>query len=178
MKNFKSFNRLFLLLPFVALLGKCEKDDNFLENQRIHRITLTCDTIPDSDNFNGICSFGQREGSNEKYTIDAAVGDIVIWDGELSNPKEGKIKIDNIIYESGVDIFKNKNIHDRQDGKDDGQIVAIIKQGKVGDELKYKLRFTAYDSQSKPVVTDTIDPKIRLVTWDVRDSIKDTLGGG
>jgi len=175
MKTLKPLYHLFYLLPFVALLGKCDKDDNFVLDTKIHRIILTCDTIPTKDNFNQVCNFGQKEGANKEFTIDAWIGDVVIWEGELSNPKEGKIRIDNIIYESGTNIFKNKNIHDRQDGKEDGQVVAVVKQGKEKDQLKYKLRFTVYNSENKPVITDTIDPKIRMIRISIKDSVEDSL---
>ncbi len=170
MKNSKSIYRLFLLFPLVAFLAQCDKPHDF-SNQKIHRIALTCDTIPTSNNFDKVCNFGQQAGNNEDFTLKASVGDVVIWDGYLSNPKEGKIKIDNIIYESGKDVFKNKNIRDRVDGRGDGQIVAYVKQGKVKDSLKYKLRFTVYDSQSNPVVTDTIDPKIKIVKYQIQDAL-------
>jgi hypothetical protein len=122
MKNLRTIFRLFLLTSLVILLTQCKKERDFnsyVYDQKIHRINLTCDTIPTNKNFNQVCNFGQKQGNNEDYTIEAALWDVVVWEGKLTNPKDGKIRIDNIIYESGTNIFNNHHILDKADRKEE-----------------------------------------------------------
>lgn len=125
-----------------------------------HQITLVCKTIPNSKNFNDICRFGQGDSiPNQKYTVRAAVKDTVEWVGKLKNSNEGRIAIIEIIFESGTNIFDNKNIKGKK-----GIVNAIVKKGDKGDTLKYGLKFTVYNSQGTFVITDTIDPRIRIIS--------------
>lgn len=126
---------------------------------RTIQITLMCDSIPTSANVNTLCNFGQNTNiPNEKFSIDAVLKDKVEWVGKLKNPNEGRIDITNVIYESGTNIFNNKDIS----GKG-GKVIAMVVKGKKNDELKYGLKFTVFNSKGNSVLTDTIDPRVKII---------------
>jgi len=194
MKNFKTFNQLFLLLPFVLFLGQCNNEkncdqendmfmNNFIEQQKVHKITLKCKSFPTKNNFNTECSFGQDTSKipNEKYEIEAAIGDIVIWDGEFSRPSVGyKINITEIQCDRPY-IFGERNITDGGSGDEcgkDGDIIAKVKQGKEGEVMKYKLLFEAVTTAGDTTELFTIDPKIRIILRRPSAVANDSLSKG
>lgn len=189
MKNFKTLNRLFLVLPFVLFLGQCDNEKNcdqendifltnFLEEQEIKKITLTCKEFPTKNNFNQVCSFGQNTSKipNERYEIEAAIGDYVIWEGEFSTPSIcGKINITEIQCDKPY-IFGEKDITDGDDGRGDGEIIAKVIQGQEGEVMKYKLFFEAI--KDKDTVKLMIDPKIKMVVRHLSAVPNDSLSKG
>lgn len=157
MKNLLNKKIAFSILAFVFSIA--------LFAQERHEIVLTCTTSDITErNVNEVCSFGQNSDiTNEEYTVDVGLSDIVVWKGRYSEPNMGQIEITNIVYEDGVNIFKNRNIHDREDGRQDGNIVAIVKQGEQDDFLKYIIKFDVYKEGGAFVGRFSIDPKLRVI---------------
>lgn len=132
--------------------------------QERHTITLTCQSAElTSENINDYCTFGQSSSvPNKDYTIEAQVSDVILWNGKYAEPGQGYIDIVSVDFESGVNIFKDRHVLDKDDGLPDGTIVAIVKKGENGDELKYKITFDAYNSEGDIISRFKIDPKIKV----------------
>ncbi len=132
--------------------------------QERHTITLTCQTTELTDqSINDLCTFGQSSSvANKDYTVEAQVSDVILWNGKYAEPGLGYIDIVSVDFEAGTNIFKDKHLMDKDDGLPDGTIVAMVKKGESGDELKYKITFDAYDSQGDFISRFKIDPKIKV----------------
>jgi hypothetical protein len=150
-------------LPIVFLFLLSFLSTNILTGQEVHTITLFVNTAEvTSQNTATQCSFGQEEGvSNEDYTIDAKVGDIIVWKGVSTNaPEADMVSIKSINHEGGVNIF-GKNVL-RGNGQDPEIVTAVVVQGAPGDVDKYKVSFRVFNDGSKRNGTFHIDPKIRI----------------
>lgn len=131
--------------------------------QTTHTITLNVNTAEITNQNSGEqCNFGQAEGiTNEDFTIEAQVGDIVVWKGLSTNaPETDVVHITAINHEGGVNIF-DKNVL-RGNGQDPEVVIGMIVQGAPGDVEKYKVSFKVYNNGEKRNGTFHIDPKIRI----------------
>lgn len=134
-----------------------------LSAQQVRTITLFVNTSEVSkDNTAVSCNFGQPEGvTNEDYTIDVRVGDIIVWKGvSTSDPENDIVDIKAINHEGGVNVF-DRNVL-RGNGQSPETVSATIVQGAPGSEEKYKLSFKVYNNGKKRNGTFHIDPKIRI----------------
>jgi len=134
-----------------------------LNAQERHTITLTCNTSEITEqNLNEVCSFGQTSSlPNKDYSVEVQVSDVILWNAGYADPNQGYIDIKSIDFESGTNIFKDKHILD-EDDIPNGTIVAIVKKGETGDELKYAVTFDAYNQDGRFVGRFEIDPKIKI----------------
>lgn len=150
------------LLIFVLLLSGTV----FATAQETHIITLFVDTqaVIESKDTDAHCNFGQQAGiSNEEYTIEAAVGDIVIWKGvSTSAPGTDIVNIRGINHEGGVNVFGTNKLNGNRQVPE--TVTATIVQGAPGDEDKYKISFkvTATVNGKSNNKNYHIDPKIRI----------------
>lgn len=103
-------------------------------------VTLLVDTgAVNKDNTGETCSFqGQPEGvSNEAFTIEVNVGDMVTWVGASTSSEEDVVEIIQINYQGGKNVF-GSNVLNAQDGVMKGQIV----NSTVGAaDCKYNIKF-------------------------------------
>jgi len=152
MKNPYTFKNL--LLVFTIFLN------TLIFAQTTHTIVLTCNTSNiTKENVNKVCNFGQEANvSNEEYTIDVNVGDIVVWRGIAVNSElNSSIELKQVNYEGGKNVFGQNTIKDRG-----GIITGEIVQGQPGDEEKYNLKFkVSVDGRSVNGMF-MIDPRIRV----------------
>ena len=132
--------------------------------QETHTITLFVNTAEvNSRNTDAQCNFGQGAGvSNEEFTIDARVGDIIVWKGVSTNaPDTDIVSISAINHEGGVNIFDQNTL--RGNGQFPEVVIGTVVQGAPGDEEKYKLSFKVFNGDRQRNGTFHIDPKIRIV---------------
>jgi len=137
-----------------------------LQAQEEHVITLEVNTAEiENPNVNDFCSFqGQDpEVSNEDYTIEARVGDIIIWRGvSTSSPDSDVVEIRAINHQGdqgGRDIF-GQNVLQGENGQVIGTIVNTTEEG---TEYKYLLQFWVYNNGTRRGGTFNIDPRIRVI---------------
>jgi hypothetical protein len=151
---------LFLLLLCFSLFSPG------LRAQEEHVITLEVNTADiENPNVNDFCRFqGQDpEVSNEDYTIDARVGDIVIWRGvSTSAPDTDVVEIRAINHQGdqgGRDIFGQNVLRG-----ENGQVIGtILNTTEEGTEYKYLLQFWVYNNGTRRGGTFNIDPRIRVI---------------
>lgn len=150
----KTAIRLLILFVFVSVFNTF--------GQTTHYITLYVNTSAiDDGNTSTTCNFGQEDGiSNEDYTIEAAPGDIIIWNGvSSSSPNTDIVNIMKIKYESGTDVFNKKELEGN--GQSGETVIGTVQSGKKDDVLKYKIEFTVYNNNSKRGKYK-IDPVIKI----------------
>lgn len=146
----KSIVLIFSILSIFAVRG-----------QKTHTITLTCDTTEiTKENVNKVCSFGQDENiSNEDFTLDAAIGDIIVWRGQAKNSNlSSSIVLSQVNYQGGKNVFGRNTLNDSG-----GLIIGQVIQGEPGNELKYNLKFRVFVDGRRISGTFTIDPRIRII---------------
>ena len=126
--------------------------------QTTHTIVLTCDTTNiKQENVNDVCSFGQDRGvSNEEYTLDVRVGDIVVWRGIANNSVgSSRIEIKEVLHKDGTNVFDESKLRDVN-----GIVVGVVQKGEDGDEEKYDLKFKVFNEDGRQNLI--IDPKLRV----------------
>lgn len=134
-----------------------------LAGQEVHTITLFVNTAELSpQNTETQCNFGQPEGtSNEDFTIQVRLGDIIVWKGVSTNaPGTDLVSITAINHEGGVNVF-GKNVLNGN-GQEPEMVTGIIVQGAPGDEEKYKVSFKVFNNGTQRNGTFHIDPKIQV----------------
>ncbi len=152
-------------LPIVFLFMLSFLGTSALVGQEVHTITLFVNTAEvTSQNTSVTCNFGQAEGvTNEDFTLDVKVGDIIVWKGVSTNaPDADMVSIKSINHEGGVNVF-GKNVL-RGNGQDPEVVTGVVVQGAPGEEDKYKVSFRVFNDGSKRNSTFHIDPKIRIKT--------------
>ncbi|MCZ6898934.1 MAG: hypothetical protein O7F74_01720, partial [Bacteroidetes bacterium] len=80
--------------------------------QETHTITLNVNTAEIANpNIGQFCNFGQPSTiTNENFTIEVNVGDIVVWKGvSSSSPGTDEVKITAINHVGGKNVF-DKNV--------------------------------------------------------------------
>ena len=124
-------------------------------------INLEVDTENiNADNVNEMATFGQpSETSNEDYTLDVKMGDIIIWKGSSTPSSGGLVRIELFKHEYGVELLGEGKIKE-QNGT--GVIVGRVQQGSPGDIEKYSIRFEVRKRGSQTWETYEIDPKLQM----------------
>lgn len=155
MKTSTKLTTLFIvciLIPFLTI-G---------QTTNTHVITLNVETQqivnPEIDEF---CNFGQAEDTeNKDFTIEANVGDVIMWKGVSSDaPSTDAVKIVSIDHESGTNFFGTGSL----DNNGQDFVLGVIKSGNAGEEQKYTLRFTVFNGTSQRNGIFVIDPKIKIL---------------
>lgn len=148
---------LCILLPTLLVTN--------LQAQTERVITLEVNTAEiENPNVNDFCRFlGQEPGvSNEEYTIEANLGDIIIWRGVSTSSPEDRVEIRAINHQGnrgGRDIFGSNQLRG-----DNGEVRGtIINRTEEGTVYKYKIQFRVYNDGNRRRGTFNIDPKIRVV---------------
>ena len=136
-----------------------------LRAQEEHVIILEVNTAEiENPNVNDFCRFqGQDpEVSNEDYTIEARVGDIVIWRGVSTSSPDDVVEIRAINHQGdrgGRDIF-GQNVLQGENGQVLGTILNTTEEGA---DYKYLLQFWVYNNGTRRGGTFNIDPRIRVI---------------
>lgn len=118
----------------------------------------------ENPNVNDFCRFqGQEpEVSNEEYTIEARVGDTVIWRGISTSSPDDVVEIRAINHQGnrgGRDIFGQNQLQG-----ENGQVIGtIVNTTEEGSEYKYMLQFRVYNNGTRRGGTFNIDPRIRVI---------------
>ncbi len=153
-------SNLFLTLIMLAALS-------FSSMTRVPEtitITLNVDTRTiNPSNLEEVCNFGQGEGvSNEDYTVEARLGDIIVWQGVSSTaPDTDEVQIKAINHEGGARVFSKNVLKDTRENP--GIVMGVVSEGKDGEEEKYKVQFRVLNDGEKRGGTFNIDPKIRII---------------
>ena len=128
-------------------------------------ITLNVNTGEiQNPNVNDYCDFGQpADISNEDYTIEASVGDTIIWRGVSSTDPNDQVMIESINHQGdqgGRDIFGQN----RLPGDENGEVRGTIQVSTEGQEpYKYMLSFRVLNNGEPRAGVFNIDPKIKVV---------------
>ncbi len=158
MKNLYAIRTVFLLSAIFTT--------SILFAQTTHTITLTCNTTNISnENVNSVCSFGQgSESTNEDYTTEVNIGDIIVWRGVAVNDSglSSTIELHQVNHEGGVNVFGQNTLIDNN-----GIISGEVVQGQPGDVEKYNLKFRVNVNGSRVGGTFLIDPKIKIIQLSV-----------
>jgi hypothetical protein len=136
-----------------------------IQAQEEHVIILEVNTAAiENPNVNDFCRFqGQEpEVSNEEYTIEARVGDTVIWRGISTSSPDDVVEIRAINHQGnrgGRDIFGQNQLQG-----ENGQVIGtIVNTTEEGSEYKYMLQFRVYNNGTRRGGTFNIDPRIRVI---------------
>ena len=131
-----------------------------------HVITLEVNTSAiENPKVNDFCRFqGQApEVSNEDYTLEARVGDVVIWRGISISSPDDIVEIRAINHQGdqgGRDIFGQNQLQG-----ENGQVTGrILNTTEEGAEYKYLLQFWVYNNGTRRGGTFNIDPRIRVIS--------------
>ena len=150
--------RIFLFLMPLLLLTN-------LRAQTERVITLEVNTTDiENPNVNDFCNFQGQDPqvSNEDYTIEANLGDIIIWRGVSTSSPEHTVEIRAINHQGnrgGRDIFGDNRL-----GGENGEVRGtILYRTEAGTDYKYNIQFRVYIDGSRKRGTFNIDPKIRVV---------------
>ncbi|MDP5093897.1 MAG: inclusion body family protein [Polaribacter sp.] len=125
--------------------------------QTKHTITLNVDTSNITNgNISQTCDFGQDEEiSNENFTIQVSIGDIVEWVGVSTSSSEDTVEIISINHEGGARVFDRNILRDNN-----GVVTGVVSSGRPGDYQKYNVKFRVYRNGSRLSGVFKIDPKI------------------
>ncbi|MDH3323911.1 MAG: inclusion body family protein [Flavobacteriaceae bacterium] len=155
----KSTNQLFILIAVITLLFG---SNAYSQNVKIVTLNVNTATV-NKDNLATTCNFGQTDGSsNEDFTITVDVGDIIIWQGVSSvNNSTDYVDIKYVKYVKGPNIFDRGQINGNGNKRE--KVVATARrEATKGNEYKYKIKFTVYDSDGNKKGEYHIDPKIQV----------------
>jgi hypothetical protein len=137
-----------------------------VQAQEEHVITLLVNTAEiENPNVNDFCRFEDQkpEESNEDYTIEARVGDTVIWRGISTSSSDDVVEIRAINHQGdqgGRDIFGQNQLQG-----ENGQVIGrILNTTEEGTEYKYLLQFWVYNNGTRRGGTFNIDPRIRVIS--------------
>lgn len=157
MKPFAAIRIVLFFLPVFLITN--------LSAQTERVITLEVNTADiENPNVNDFCNFmGQDPGvSNEDYTVEANLGDTIIWRGVSTSSPDHTVEIRAINHQGnrgGRDIFGSNRLNG-EDGEVRG---TILYRTEEGTDYKYKIQFRVYIDGSRKGGTFNIDPKIRVV---------------
>ena len=124
-------------------------------------VTLYVNTAQiDNQNVNASCNFGQDASiSNEEFTIDVNVGDVITWQGVSANaPSTDVVNIVSINHEGGKNVFGENII--KSNGQAPETVTATALYKTEGSKYKYKISFTVSNGVNKRNAMFHIDPKI------------------
>ncbi len=128
-----------------------------------HSVTLQVNTSTlQSENVDASCDFGQAAGIlNKDHTIEASVGDFIIWDAVSTNaPETDQVLITSIVHESGRNLLGQNTIKDNNQLP--GVVMARVMSGEAGEIQKYSITFKVMSNGSRRRGTFVIDPKIQV----------------
>ncbi len=123
-------------------------------------ITLNVSTGQiDKQNLPTTCNFGQPQNiSNEDFTVEVNVGDVITWQGVSSTaPSTDIVEITKIKYVKGKNIFDKEDLVPGQNKKISGK---ALTKTTAEDIYKYDISFTVTSNGKKRNGTFHIDPKI------------------
>ena len=128
-------------------------------------ITLEVNTADiRNPNVNDFCNFLGKDPqvSNEEYTIEANVGDLIIWRGVSTSSPQDSVEIRAINHQGnrgGRDIFGANRL-----GGENGEVRGTVRNTtEAGADYKYKIQFRVYIDGRRKGGTFNIDPKIKVV---------------
>lgn len=134
---------------------------NSIIAQETINVTLNVDTNEiktiDAHNY---CSFkGQAETLDARdFTINASLGDVIVWNAVSSSSKTDQVKIVSVNYERGTNVFSDNKINGQN-----GVVSGTIKNSTVGkDDYKYKISFKIMSNGKLRPGTFHIDPIIKV----------------
>ncbi len=148
------------LLPIIALVTLVSSANRLVE---VKQVILYVDTERvDKSNLSETCNFGQPAGiSNEDYTLDVSVGDIIVWKGiSSSNPDRDKVWVTSIDYVRGARFFNRKRLKEARENR--GLVRGTVVKGNPGDIEKYNLFFIVFNREERKKGVFRIDPKLRI----------------
>jgi len=157
MKPIPALHIFLFLLPAFLLTN--------LQAQTERVITLEVNTADiENPNVNDFCNFQGQDPqvSNEDYTVEANLGDTIIWRGVSTSSPEHTVEIRAINHQGnlgGRDIFGSNRLRG-ENGEVRG---TILKRTEEGTVYKYNIQFRVYIDGSRRGGTFNIDPKIRVV---------------
>lgn len=165
MENSSSFIRKFGLILASGSLVLCSFSSVVQQGQQSPG-TITITLRVDTDNVNNknldqTCHFdGQPEGvSNEAFTIEANVGDVIVWQGVSSTSASDVVEITNITHDGsngGKNIFGKDLLPEGTSRK----VTSRITQSSGEAGYKYKIAFKV-TNKGKRSGTLHIDPVIQ-----------------
>jgi hypothetical protein len=123
-------------------------------------VTLNVNTGQiEKNNLATTCNFGQPQNiSNENFTIEVNVGDIITWQGVSSSaPETDIVEITKIKRAKGKNIFDKEELLPGENKKISGK---ALFQTTAEDIYKYDISFTVSTNGKKRNGTFHIDPKI------------------
>lgn len=126
--------------------------------QTTHTITLNVDTGKITrSTVNSYSNFGQSSSiSNEDFTVEVNLGDIVKWVGVSSSNPNDVVKIESIKHRRGKKVFDAGELT----GGNSGVVSGRVKNGSAGDYEKYDIKFRIYYNGTNKSKQFKIDPKI------------------
>lgn len=127
------------------------------ENATI-KITLNVNTADITrSTVNESADFGQAKDriSNEDFTVNVKIGNMVIWNGISTSSEDDIVEIVSINHEGGARLF-DRNVLNGEDGI----VAAVVSKGKVGDNEKYTIKFRVYRNGQRLPGIFQIDPKL------------------
>jgi 7-keto-8-aminopelargonate synthetase-like enzyme len=146
---------------FALIFSMCLSAQVVAQTERV--ITLQVNTVEiNSQNVNEQSTFGQAaEISNEEFTVEASVGDTIVWEG-VSSVNGDLVLIEAINHEGargGRDIFGQN----RLPGENGIVRGTILNTTDEGADYKYKITFRIVSDNTNRQGVYHIDPKIRVV---------------
>ena len=153
----KTTNQL-LCLMVLALFSISTKS---ISQETIY-LTLTVDTsqITHQDSYQ-YCSFeGQEAGTDTRvYTINANIGDTIIWHGvSSSSPNSDVVNITSINYQGGTNVF-GRNVLQGEGGT----VTGSVQYDTAGrEDYKYVISFKVENASNSRPGTYHVDPKIKV----------------
>jgi plastocyanin len=157
MKPIPAIRIILFLLPVLLLTN--------LSAQTERVIILEVNTADiENPNVNDFCNFQGQDPqvSNEDYTVEANLGDTIIWRGVSTSSPDHTVETRAINHQGnrgGRDIFGSNKL-----SGENGEVRGtIINRTEAGTDYKYKIQFRVYIDGSRKRGTFNIDPKIRVV---------------
>ena len=147
---------------FIVLYALISAGQVLAQTERV--ITLYVNTSDiQNPNLNDYCNFGQEEGiSNEEYTVEANVGDTIVWVGVSTSNENDQVLIESINHQGdqgGRDIFGQNRL-----SGEGGEVRGVIQSSTEGEaDYKYMLSFRVLNNGEPRGGVFNIDPKIKVI---------------
>ena len=152
----KKISKTFSLLIFI-LLFFCNTS---IAQETIY-LTLNVDTAQlSSQDTHQYCYFdGQSESVDTRdFTINANIGDVIVWKGVSTTSEADIIKITSINYHGGTNVFGQNKIKGVN-----GVVTGNISKDTAGKpDFKYTISFKVISNGSARPGTFLVDPKIKV----------------
>ena len=152
----KKITQSLLLISFV-LVSFC----NTSFAQETIYVTLNVDTDEvRTEGAHNHCSFeGQPDSMDTReYTVNANVGDVIVWNAVSTSSGRDEVKITSINYEGGTNVFSANKING-----ENGVVSGTITKSTAGrDVYKYNISFKIVKNGNLQPGTYVVDPKIKV----------------